>query len=195
MVDAGADPLEIVCGAHNFAVGDRVPLAPVGAILPGGFEIARRTMRGVVSNGMLCSGRELGISDDGAGLLVLGEGAPADPGTPLTEALGLEPDTVFDITVEGNRPDAWCIVGIARDLAARLGLAFSAPEPPEPPPSGRPVEALATAAVESPDLCPRLTVSRARRRRGGAVAALDRPAAAAWPACGRSTTWSTRPTT
>jgi phenylalanyl-tRNA synthetase beta chain len=159
VVDAGTDPLEIVCGADNFAVGDRVPLAPVGAILPGGFEIARRTMRGVVSNGMLCSGRELGISDDGAGLLVLGEGAPAGPGTPLTEALGLEPDTVFDITVEGNRPDAWCIVGIARDLAARLGLAFSAPEPPEPPPSGRPVEALATAAVESPDLCPRLTVS------------------------------------
>jgi len=158
-VDAGAAPLEIVCGADNFAVGDRVPLAPVGAILPGGFEITQRTMRGVVSNGMLCSGRELGLSDDGAGLLILGEEAPGEPGTPLIEALGLEPDTVFDITVEGNRPDAWSMVGIARDLAARLGLPFGAPEPPDTPPSGRPVESAATAKVESTDLCPRLTVT------------------------------------
>ena len=159
VVDAGAAPLEIVCGADNFAVGDRVPLAPVGAILPGGFEITRRKVRGVVSNGMLCSGKELGLSDDGAGLLILGEEAPGEPGTPLIEALGLGHDTVFDITVEGNRPDAWSMVGIARDLAARLGLPFRAPEPPDPPPSGRPVEPAATAKVESPDLCPRLTVT------------------------------------
>ena len=82
-----------------------------GAILPGGFEISQRKMRGVVSNGMLCSGKELGLTDDGAGLLILGDEAPGEPGTPLMEALGLEPDTVFDITVEGNRPDAWCMVG------------------------------------------------------------------------------------
>ena len=159
VVDAGAEPLEIVCGAHNFVVGDRVPLAPVGAILPGGVEIIRRKMRGVWSNGMLCSGKELGLSDDGAGLLVLGDEAPGEPGTPLVEALGLEPDTVFDITVEGNRPDAWSMVGIARDLASRLGLPFAAPEPPDPAPSGWPVESAATAAVESSDLCPRLTVT------------------------------------
>jgi len=159
VVDAGAESLEIVCGAMNFAVGDRVPLAPVGAVLPGGFEIARRKMRGVTSNGMLCSGRELGLSDDGAGLLVLGAGVAAEPGTPLTEALGLAPDTVFDITVEGNRPDAWCMAGIARDLAGRLHLPFTLPEPPPPPPSGRPIGQVATASVESPELCPRLTVS------------------------------------
>jgi phenylalanyl-tRNA synthetase beta chain len=159
-VDAGrGEPLEIVCGAHNFEVGDRVPLAPVGAILPGGFEIAARPMGGVVSNGMLCSGRELGLSDDGEGLLILGDEALGEPGTPLTEALGLEPDTVFDITVEGNRPDAWSIAGVARDLAARLGLPYAAPDPPEPPASGRPVEAAASASVDSKDLCPRLTVS------------------------------------
>ena len=57
IADAGAEPLEIVCGATNFAVGDRVPLAPVGAILPGGFEIGQRKLRGVTSNGMLCSGQ------------------------------------------------------------------------------------------------------------------------------------------
>jgi phenylalanyl-tRNA synthetase beta chain len=158
-VDAGAEPLQIVCGADNFAVGDRVPLAPVGAILPGGFEIGRRKLRGVVSNGMLCSGQELGLSDDQAGLLILGDEAPGDPGTPLIEALGLEPDVVFEITVEGNRPDAWSMAGIARDLAARLGLPFVDPEPPDPPASGRPVASAASAAVEAFDLCPRLTIS------------------------------------
>ncbi len=159
VVDAGDGPLEIVCGADNYEVGDRVPLAPVGAILPGGFEIGQKKLGGVTSNGMLCSGKELGLSDGQAGLLILGDEAAGEPGTPFMEALGLEPDVVFDITVEGNRPDAWCIAGIARDLAARLALPFSAPEPPEPPAGDRPVESLASAAVESLDLCPRLTVS------------------------------------
>jgi phenylalanyl-tRNA synthetase beta chain len=158
-IDAGAGPLEIVCGASNFSVGDRVPLAPVGAILPDGSEITRVKLRGVWSNGMLCSGKELGLSQDHEGLLVLGEEAPGAPGTPLTVALGLEPDVVFDITVEGNRPDAWCMAGVARDLAARLGLPFAAPEPPGPPASGTPVESLAVASVDALDLCPRLTVS------------------------------------
>jgi phenylalanyl-tRNA synthetase beta chain len=159
VVEAGEGPLEIVCGATNFAVGDRVPLAPVGAVLPGGFEIGRRKMRGVESNGILCSGRELGISDDGEGLLVLGDDIVAAPGTPLTDALGLREDIVFDITVEGNRPDAWCMAGIARDLAARLGLPFALPEPPAPALSGIPVTDTARASVEDLDLCPRLTVS------------------------------------
>jgi phenylalanyl-tRNA synthetase beta chain len=157
--DGGDGPLEIVCGAHNFVVGDRVPLAPVGAILPGGFEIARRKMKGIWSNGMLCSGTELGLSDDAAGLMILGDEARGEPGTPLVEALGLEPDVVFDITVEGNRPDAWSMSGIARDLAGRLRLPFRPVEAPAPPASGRAVESAATAVVESPDLCPRLTVS------------------------------------
>ena len=159
VVDTGAEPLEIVCGAFNFTVGDRVPLAPVGAVLPGGFEIGLRKMRGVESHGMLCSGRELGLSDDGAGLLVLGDEIVAAPGTPLADALGLAADTVFDITVEGNRPDAWSIAGIARDLAARLGLPFTLPEPPAPARSGRPVAEAASALVEDADLCPRLAVA------------------------------------
>ncbi|MGP0029012.1 MAG: phenylalanine--tRNA ligase subunit beta [Acidimicrobiales bacterium] len=159
VVDAGGEPLEIVCGAANFSEGDRVPLAPVGAVLPGGFEITRRKLRGVVSHGMLCSGKELGLSDDGAGLLVLDGDVEAEPGTPLTEALGIDPDTVFDITVEGNRPDAWCMAGIARDLAARLQLPFTLPDPPPPPASGQATAAVTVAGVESPDLCPRLTVA------------------------------------
>ena len=196
LVDAGLDePVEIVCGAHNFEVGDRVPLAPVGAILPGGFEIGQRKMKGVVSNGMLCSGSELGLSDDAAGLLILGDEAPGEPGTPLMEALGLVHDVVFDLAVEGNRPDAWSIVGVARDLAARLGLEFAAPEPPLPRASGWPVEGAASAAVESPDLCPRLTVSVLRNVARGPVASAGSPSASSWPACGPSTTWWTPRTT
>ena len=155
----GAEPLEIVCGATNFEVGDRVPLAPVGAILPGDFEIEARPLRGVMSNGMLCSGKELRLTDDGAGLLILGDESPGAPGTPIMDALGLTVDIVFDVAVEGNRPDAWCISGIARDLAGRLGLPFTLPEPPAPAASGWPVEEAASAAVEAADLCPRLTVS------------------------------------
>ena len=125
------------------------------------------------SNGMLCSGRELGLSDDGAGLLILGDESPGEPGTPLMEALGLEPDIVFDITVEGNRPDAWSITGIARDLAGRLRLPFSAPEPPEPAPSGWPVESAATASVDVARPVPpphrdgARPTSRSARRRAG----------------------------
>ncbi|HEX3793186.1 MAG TPA: phenylalanine--tRNA ligase subunit beta [Acidimicrobiales bacterium] len=158
-VDAGDGPLEIVCGAMNFEVGDRVPLAPVGAVLPGGFAIGRRKMKGIVSNGMLCSAAELKLAEDAAGLLVLGDEVAAEPGTLLTEALGLQTDTVFDLTVEGNRPDAWCMAGIARDLAARLHLPFTLATPPQPASNGTPIEEAASAQVESLDLCPRLTVS------------------------------------
>lgn len=169
VVEAGGEPVEVVCGAWNFDEGDIVPFAPVGSVLPGGFEISRRKMKGVVSNGMLCSGRELGLSEDHEGILVLGgpgsggaDGAPVPggvvPGTPLVDALGIAPDTVFDIAVEANRPDAWCVAGIARDLAASLHLPFSLPEPP--PPSAdpeTPVATLAMVEVLDDDLCPRFT--------------------------------------
>ncbi len=160
LVDAGdGEALQIVCGAFNFTVGDLVPLAPVGATLPGDVRIKRAKMRGVESNGMLCSGSELGLSEDGAGLLVLTDVAGVAPGQPVAAALGVEPDTVFDITVEGNRPDAWSVSGVARDLAARLGLPFSRPEPPDPDGAGAPaVGDLASLVVEDTDLCPRMTV-------------------------------------
>ena len=114
VVDAGNGPVEVVCGAWNFDVGDLVPLAPVGAVLPGGFAIGRRKMKGVVSNGMLCSGRELGLSEDHEGIMVLDDIEGAVPGRPLAEALGIEHDVVFDLAVEANRPDAWSMAGVAR---------------------------------------------------------------------------------
>ncbi len=157
-VDRGGEAVEVVCGAWNFEVGDLVPLAPVGTVLPGGFEIGRRKMRGVWSEGMLCSGSELGLSDDAAGLLVLTDVEGAGTGAPVSEALGIERDVVFDLAVEANRPDAWCIAGVARDLAARLGLPFAIPEPAAPVRVGEPVGGAVTVEVESPDLCPVFTV-------------------------------------
>jgi phenylalanyl-tRNA synthetase beta chain len=162
-VDAGdGRSLEVVCGATNFSVGDLVPLATVGTVLPGGMAVSRRKMKGVESNGMLCSGSELGLSEDAAGILVVGsspddDGLAAEPGTPLIEALGIEPDVVFNLEIEGNRPDALSIAGVARDLAARLRLPFSIPDP-HPAEGGVGVADLATAIVEAPDLCPRLLV-------------------------------------
>ncbi|HVC70857.1 MAG TPA: phenylalanine--tRNA ligase subunit beta [Acidimicrobiales bacterium] len=158
LVDAGAgEPVSVVCGAWNFAVGDLVPLAPVGAVLPGDFAIAKRKMKGVTSNGMLCSGRELELSEDHDGILVMGAGENGGPvpGERLVDALGIVADVVFDIAVEANRPDAWCMAGVARDLAARLRLPFAVPDPPESPvaSSGQAV----SIVVVDDDLCPRFT--------------------------------------
>ena len=80
VVTDGSGTVEVACGAKNFAVGDLVALAPVGAVLPGGFAIGRRKMKGMVSNGMLCSGRELRLSEDHAGLLILNDVDGAAPG-------------------------------------------------------------------------------------------------------------------
>ena len=164
VVDAGDGPLEIVCGAWNFHVGDHVPLAPVGAVLPGDFAIARRSMRGVVSNGMLCSARELRLSEDHEGLMVLDGMIQPRVGERLTDALGIEPDVVFDLSIEGNRPDAWSIVGVARDLAARFQRPLSEPVLASPNPDSS-TSSLAGGVIEAPDLCGRLTVSMLRNVR------------------------------
>ncbi len=155
VVDAGGEALEVVCGAWNFSPGDVVAFAPVGSVLPGDFEISRRKMKGVTSNGMLCSGRELKLSDDHEGILILGDDAAV--GERLVDVLGIEADVVFDIAVEANRPDAWSMAGVARDLAARLHLPFAIPAVPSPSRVGEAVATLAALQVLDEDLCPRLT--------------------------------------
>lgn len=120
------EPLQICCGAFNMAVGDLVPLATLGTVMPGGLEIARRKLRGEWSNGMICSESELGIGEDGDGIMVLDSSLAV--GQALTDALGVETDTVFELDVEGNRPDGLSIAGVARDLAGKLGLRFELPE-------------------------------------------------------------------
>ena len=153
-VDAGGGPLQVVCGAPNVAPGQMVAFAPVGAVLPGDFEIGRRQVRGEWSEGMICSAKELGLGEDAAGIMVLP--GDHDVGSPLTKAMGLDADVVYDLAIEGNRPDANSVAGVARDAAARLHLPFAVPEPALV--EGRTaVTDLATIAVDSPDLCPRFT--------------------------------------
>jgi phenylalanyl-tRNA synthetase beta chain len=115
---------QVVCGARNFAVGDRVPLAGVGARLAGG-TIDARTIRGVVSDGMLCSGAELGVSKDHSGILVLP--VDAEPGSDVTAVLGLD-DVILDLEVTPNRGDCMGMIGLAREVAALVGSDLRVPD-------------------------------------------------------------------
>ncbi|HET8619349.1 MAG TPA: phenylalanine--tRNA ligase subunit beta [Acidimicrobiales bacterium] len=154
-VDAGdGEALQIACGAFNMAAGDLVPLATVGTVMPGGMEIGRRKLRGEWSNGMLCSARELGLGDDHAGILVLPADLPV--GTGFAEAMGIEADTLYDLEVNPNRPDAMSVAGVARDLAARLGVPFAIPEPEVAEVPASQVRDV-RVEVDAPDLCGRFT--------------------------------------
>ena len=124
-VDVGDGPEQIICGAWNFESGAHVAVARPGAMLPGGFEIARRTIRGVDSNGMICSESELGLGDDHSGILVL-EGEP-ELGIEFSDLVEL-PDVVFDLAITPNRPDAMSLRGLARDLGAYLDIETRVPE-------------------------------------------------------------------
>ncbi|MEE8375692.1 MAG: phenylalanine--tRNA ligase subunit beta [Acidimicrobiia bacterium] len=124
-VDTGSGPTQIICGAWNFEAEAMVTVAAPGATLPGAFEIGRRTIRGVESNGMICSERELGLGDDHAGILVL-DGDP-EIGTPFADIIEL-PDLVFDLEITPNRPDAMSMLGVARDLAAHFDVEHRMPE-------------------------------------------------------------------
>ena len=159
LVDDGTgDPVQVVCGAWNFEEGAKVAFARVGAVLPGDFSIAVRKAMGVASHGMICSAKELDLGEDAAGIMVLPEGSPA-PGTPLREALGIESDVVYDLAIEGNRPDANCVTGVARDAAARLGLPFTLPGSGEAAREAVSDNGLASVRVDDPDLCPRFTAT------------------------------------
>lgn len=151
----------VVCGAPNVAAGGTYPFARVGASLPGGLTIEKRKLRGEVSEGMLCSGRELGLSEDHDGLLALATEAP--PGTPLLEVLPVDDDRLV-VDVTPNRADLNGHKGIARELAAAYGVPFRLPvlpgaAPVEVPPvrrsagpaSAGPVE----VAIERPAGCAR----------------------------------------
>ena len=127
-VATGAGTVQIVCGAPNARPGLKVPLATVGASLPGGMAITAATLRGVDSQGMLCSGRELGIDADASGLLELPADAPV--GTALADYLGL-PDASFELKLTPNRADCFSVRGVAFDVAAALSAQVNALEIPE----------------------------------------------------------------
>ena len=153
-VSTGRDRHLVACGAPNAAVGMRAAFAPPGAVLPGGRRIGTAAIRGVQSQGMLCSERELGLGDEHeAGILAVDADAPL--GVDLVKYLGLD-DTVVDIEVTPNRPDCLSVVGIARELAALTGSPLRVP-PPILKESEEPVSALARARIDAPDLCARFT--------------------------------------
>jgi phenylalanyl-tRNA synthetase beta chain len=118
-VDAGGpEPLSVVCGAPNVTAGKKYPFAPVGTELPGGIKLERRKIRGEVSEGMLCSARELGLGEDGAGIMEITTDAP--PGTRFLDVMKIS-DTRYEVDVTPNRPDLLSHEGLARDLGAVLG--------------------------------------------------------------------------
>lgn len=152
-VDNGKEILSVVCGAQNFKAGDKVALAQIGATLPGDFKIKRSKIRGEESCGMLCSEKELALSTESSGIMILPEDMQV--GTPLFDALGAK-DTIFEIGLTPNRADCLSVVGVAREVAAKLGKKVHYPGL-EVVESGAPVTELASVTISAPDLCPRYT--------------------------------------
>ncbi len=148
-VDVGADEtLEIVCGAPNVAEGMLVPVATVGARLPGGLAIRKTKLRGVPSMGMICSASELGLAEASDGILPLdGDGAP---GTDVREYLALD-DTITEVDLTPNRGDCLAIAGIAREVGALNRVAVS---PPAIDPVAPVHDAVFPVDLEAPDGCP-----------------------------------------
>jgi phenylalanyl-tRNA synthetase beta chain len=146
----GAQTHEVVCGAPNVAVGIKIPFAPVGARLPDGLKIKSARIRGEPSAGMLCSAKELDLSDDSAGLLILDAGAK--PGLRLETHLRL-PDAVIEVDLTPNRGDCFSVLGIARELAARTGLELKR-QRVEPQKASHPE--FMRAVLEAPEDCPQL---------------------------------------
>ncbi|MCL2680670.1 MAG: phenylalanine--tRNA ligase subunit beta [Coriobacteriia bacterium] len=153
-VDVAADELlQIVCGADNFQIGDKVPVATVGSTLPGGMKIKKTKLRGELSCGMNCSARELQVGGDADGLLILPKDAPV--GTPFARYYNLS-DTILDLEITPNRPDCLSMQGIAREVAAVFGLPTPAFD--DSTPSGEAAECVhnyATVDVQDSDACPR----------------------------------------
>ncbi len=139
-VNTGDEEVQIVCGAKNVAAGQKVPVAKVGASMPLSsdndetFTIRKAKLRGETSEGMICSEKELGFGDDHTGIMVLNTDVPA--GTPLMEALKTDKDSIFEIGLTPNRPDASCHIGVARDLASVCGSELKNPYPGVKPISG-----------------------------------------------------------
>jgi phenylalanyl-tRNA synthetase beta chain len=147
------DPMQVCCGAFNMSVGDLIPFATIGTVMPDGMEISQREMRGEMSNGMCCSAAELDLGSDHDGIMILPE--DLETGAPLMQELGLVGDILWDLEINPNRPDAMSVAGVARDLAARLDVPFEIPEWTVPSPGA--AEGLASIQIDDGVLCPRFT--------------------------------------
>jgi phenylalanyl-tRNA synthetase beta chain len=160
-VDAGdGQERHVICGATNFTAGDKIVLALPGAVLPGGFEIGARTTYGKVSEGMICSARELGIGEDHAGILVLPPGTPL--GADFVALAGLA-DVVYDVNVTPDKGFALSIRGMARELAISYGVPYT-----DPADTGLPADvaqvsdAVWPASIGDPAACDRFVLREVR---------------------------------
>ena len=151
-VDIGQEEtLQIVCGAPNVCEGMLAPVATIGAELPTGRTIKRAKLRGEESHGMLCSEKELGISDESAGLMELS--SDLSTGTPLTEALGLD-DVILELEITPNRPDCLSLIGVAREIRAETGNDLKLPQV-HLQEEGTDIRELTSVTIDAPVLCPR----------------------------------------
>lgn len=119
------EELQIVCGATNHKLGDKVVVATIGAVLPGDFKIKKSKIRGIESQGMLCSEVELGLGNDGDGIIILPEDAPLGVEYRVYKKLN---DVIFELEITPNRPDCLSYIGIAREIAAYYGRKIKCPE-------------------------------------------------------------------
>ncbi|NLD49824.1 MAG: phenylalanine--tRNA ligase subunit beta, partial [Clostridiaceae bacterium] len=156
-VDVGSETIQIVTGAQNISVGDIIPVALSGSTLPGGKKISKGKLRGIESNGMMCSINELGLTKEDYpeaaedGIFILEQGL--ETGKDIREVLGIN-DTVVEFEITSNRPDCLSIIGLAREAAATLGTKFTRPSL-KVREEGDDAGGYASVEVRDPDLCPR----------------------------------------
>ena len=156
-VDVGSEELEIICGAWNFEAGAVVPVAVPGAVLGSEMEIGRRDIRGVESNGMICSEAELEIGDDAEGIMVLNDDYPTaatEIGADLTRILDF-PDVYYDVSITPNRPDCMSVVGLAREIAAYYDVPLELPDISIDSIDESPPESQISITIEDAEACPR----------------------------------------
>lgn len=150
-VNNGAEVVQVVCGATNHKTGDLIALAQPGSVLPGDFKIKKSKIRGQVSQGMLCSEKELALAEDSPGIMILPEGLPL--GQPVFAALGLK-DFQIEIGLTPNRPDCLSVVGVAREVAALCGQKLKLPMP-QISEIEESIEQRVTVVIKNSEGCPR----------------------------------------
>ena len=152
--DGKPEPLQIVCGAQNFNEGDHIVTAMIGAVLPGDFKIKKSKLRGVVSMGMNCSERELGLGNDHDGIIILPKDAPV--GMDFTDYRGMS-DTVIDCEITPNRPDCLSMCGMAVEVSAMLDEDTHIEPPRVQAECGPDAHDLVDVAIDDAELCQRYT--------------------------------------
>ncbi len=150
-VDTGSGTVQVVCGATNHKAGDLVALAQVGSVLPGDFKIKKSKIRGVESQGMLCSEKELALAEESPGIMILPAGLPL--GQPVFSALGLK-DVRLELGLTPNRADCLSVVGVAREVAAMVEASVTVPVSLLQE-RGNAIAADTSVTIEAPGMCPR----------------------------------------